>query len=332
MSIDIKKTSEALSKIHKISGDTMLRRLDDNCISREETIKLAINFFGTNRLYLAVDDTKIGKEYSTKIDGTSYNYDSSQKRTYKALCSVTVMLTNGKIALPIDHLLWVQKEIDQSCGYKTKIELAQILIDSLSDSIDIKCAILDGLFASKKMIKSFNEREIDFEMRFHSNRIITEGKNGKKVKVRGHKNLQLKNKRKSKTIKTDWDGIPIYVTAVKRIRKNSTIIIYQVSNFKAPARKHIRIYDYRWKIEMFFRTAKQSLGLTHCQSIKRSRQENHIFNVFFAYIIIQFERKKYKLKSPEMALRKIKQKSKLVIKGSFAAYDQNFHTLKTVNA
>ncbi len=58
-------------------------------------------------------------------------------------------------------------------------------------------------------------------MRFHSNRIITEGKDRKKV--RDHKNLQLKGKRKSKTIKTTWSGMTIYVTTVKRTRKNSTI-------------------------------------------------------------------------------------------------------------
>ena len=242
------------------------------------------------------------------------------------------MLSNGRFALPIDNLLLVQKEIDNPAEHKTKIELAQKLIDLLSNSIDIICVVVDGLYASKNMIRSLNERKINFEMRFHSNRIITEGKDGKKVKVRDHRNLQLKGKRKSKTIKTNWDGIPIYVTAVKRTRKNSTIIVYQVSNFKALARDHIRIYDYRWKIEMFFRTAKQSLGLTHCQSIKRSRQENHIFNVFFAYIILQFERKKYKLKSPEMALRRIKHKSHLVLKGSFAAFDQIFHTLETAHA
>lgn len=50
LSIDIKKTSEVLAKIHKISGDTMLRRLGNNCISRKELISLAIKYFGTTDL------------------------------------------------------------------------------------------------------------------------------------------------------------------------------------------------------------------------------------------------------------------------------------------
>lgn len=48
--IDIKKTSEVLAKIHKISGNTMLRRLDNNCISRKELISLVIKYFGTTNL------------------------------------------------------------------------------------------------------------------------------------------------------------------------------------------------------------------------------------------------------------------------------------------
>lgn len=32
---------------------------------------------------------------------------------------------------------------------------------------------------------------------------------------------------------------------------------------------------------------------------KKTLQENHIYNVFLAYAILQFERKKHRLKSPE---------------------------------
>jgi SRSO17 transposase len=63
----------------------------------------------------------------------------------------------------------------------------------------------------------------------------------------------------------------------------------------------MRIYGYRWNIEKFFRTAKQSLGLTHCQSTKKKLQENHIMNVFCAYAILECERNKKKLANPEQA-------------------------------
>lgn len=327
LSTDTKKTAESLAKVHNKSRDTMLRRLEYDCVTLYELVKIAIIFFASDHLYLIIDDTTISKRHSKCIEGSCDNYDSSTGRTQRSICSVTVMLSNGRVALPIHHSLWVQKEIAGS-GYKTKIEIAQDLIGLLSRLIRIKGVIIDGLYSSKKMIRWLDQRNIKFEMRFHSNRVITEGPDKKKVKVREHKKLQLRGKRKARTVSTTWDDIPVYVTAIKRVRKNSTIIVYQVSNAKMSARDHIRIYGYRWKIEMFFRTAKQSLGLTHCQSRKRVRQEHHIYNVFFAYIMLQFERKKRRLKTPEDALRKLKLKGHLLLKYLFAASDQIFQVLR----
>ena len=57
---------------------------------------------------------------------------------------------------------------------------------------------------------------------------------------------------------------------------------------------------------MFFRTAKQHLGLGDCQSRKLKLQKNHIINVFFAYALLQSKTIKQKLLNPETALRRFK--------------------------
>ena len=77
---------------------------------------------------------------------------------------------------------------------------------------------------------------------------------------------------------------------------------------KAFAKKHVQIYGFRWNIEKFFRTDKQYLGLTHCQLRSKNAQENHIFNVFFAYALLQFETKKFGLKNPESAAKQLKRR------------------------
>ncbi|MBA3953872.1 hypothetical protein H0X48_00930 [Candidatus Dependentiae bacterium] len=68
-------------------------------------------------------------------------------------------------------------------------------------------------------------------------------------------------------------------------------------------------YSYRRNIEKFFRTAKQSLGLTHCPSVKQKLQENHIMNVFGAFTILQVERRKHALPNPEAALKRLRHKN-----------------------
>jgi len=183
------------------------------------------------------------------------------------------------------------------------------------------------------MLRWLEEKNINYEMRFHSNRLIQIKAEGKPVKVRDCEALKLTNKRRAKTVKVLWDGIIIYVTAVKRINKKGiSSIVYQVSNAKLSAREHVQLYNYRWNIEVFFRTAKQSLGLTECQSRKSLLQSNHIYNVFFAYIILQFERRKQHFKNPECALRQIKRKSYASLISYLSSLDQIFQTFGTTYA
>nr|MBA3752395.1 transposase [Candidatus Dependentiae bacterium] len=84
-----------------------------------------------------------------------------------------------------------------------------------------------------------------------------------------------------------------------------------ISNVAMLPRNHVNTYNKRWAIEKFFRTGKQHLGLADCQSRKKTLQEKHIYNVFLAYMILQFERKKNKFKNPERALYHIKQQKNI---------------------
>lgn len=93
--------------------------------------------------------------------------------------------------------------------------------------------------------------------------------------------------------------------------------MYQVSNFKAVDKTHVKLYSYRWCIEMFFRTAKQHLGLNDCQTRTKISQENHIKHVFLAYILLQIERSNKYLKNVEEALIRVKRKNYQILKHHF---------------
>jgi SRSO17 transposase len=327
-----KKTSESLASSYGKSGDTMLRILDKQCVTIDELVRLAVETFGTNFLHVILDDTLIEKMHSKYIEGSGDNYDSSNGRTYRSLSTVVAALSNGKFVLPVHHEFWIKKEVDTD-KYKTKIEIAQELIQQLRGPIRINMIILDGLYASEDMLYWLDKNDMKYEMRFHSNRKIFDSGTKTFVKVREHKELQLNNKRSSRTIKTMWKNLSVYITAVKRTnRKGIDSIVYQISNFKMHSRKHVCIYSYRWNIESFFRTAKQHLGLTHCQSRKKTMQKNHISNVFFAYAILQLERKNRKLKTPEAALRALKHKTHPYLTCHLTSLDQILQAFRATHA
>jgi hypothetical protein len=307
LSTDMKKTCESLGKTIEKSGDSMLRLLHQPIVSMDGLVEIAKKMFVKKNIFLIIDDTLIEKCFSKVIEGTSDNYDSSNKTIYRSLCSIVAMLTDGTIAIPITQSLWTSREFSEDT-YKKKYELAQELIVQICEQIDISMVIADGLYATKNMLQWLMDKRIFFEMRFHSNRVIECSET--KQAIRDLSILKLRKSRFRRTIAASWKGMILYFTAIKRWSpKMGYHVIYQVSNKKASARDHEKFYSFRWNIEMFFRTAKQYLGLKDCQARLKIAQINHIMNVCFAYTILQYERITHKCSSPEDALRRIKSKT-----------------------
>jgi hypothetical protein len=58
----------------------------------------------------------------------------------------------------------------------------------------------------------------------------------------------------ARTIKVEWHGIELHLTANKLINKNgSERIVYQAATYKAKPAEHVRAYKIRWTIEKLFR-------------------------------------------------------------------------------
>lgn len=301
-----RKTCEIISSEAGLSGDTFLRILNRKMVTIDDLVKLAQKALIGNKWYLIIDDTIIDKLYAKVIEGACDNYDSASKNIYRSLCSIAAVITDGKTVIPIEQMLWISKEFAPN-NYKKKWELAHELIEKLKNVLPIYMLIADGLYATENMIKKCLDKNIFFEMRFHSNRIVEW--NGNKAQIKKWTDLELKGRRCKRSRCAYWRGMKLYFTAFKRVAKTGRVtIVYQVSNYKASAREHVQNYGYRWGIEMFFRTAKQHLGLNHCQVQNQSAQENHIRNVFFAYALLQIEKKKHRLKNTEDALRRLKRK------------------------
>jgi hypothetical protein len=318
------KTCESMGELADISGDSMLRLLDKE-VPLKEKCEFVKGFFKKKSLYVIVDDVLIAKIYSKIIEGTSYQYDSSRHISYQSLCSVVAMVSDGYTNLPVAHQLWVSQEL-LGDEYKTKTQIAMDIIKSISQFFKVRQVIADALYSTEWFIKTLYQLGFKLELKIHSNRVVIL-KSGEKVQIRNAFGSKLRGKRYYTTL-VEWRGMSLYITAFKRYNKYDEYkIIYLVSNFSAPARDHARIYDYRWNIEKFFRTAKQHLGLKDCQSRSATRQTNHIDNVIMAYIILQVMKRKLRLKSPEAALKRLKSLSFIQLMFRIEAPDQIFHAM-----
>lgn len=159
--------------------------------------------------------------------------------------------------------------------------------------------MLDGLYASKDMMKFLNSRNIRFEMRMGSNRVF-EPENGKKVKIRDLKSLRPQRNARSRT----QNGLRLYITSEIRINKRGErSVVFLVSNYEAHSKDRVAAYKLRWNIEMIFRTSKQSLGLEECSSRSLKKQTIHIYLVFVSYAFLQDQRISRGCKNVEEAIK-----------------------------
>jgi DDE superfamily endonuclease len=176
-----RKTCEAIALATGKSGDALLRLLNEGLTIMEDLIAIAKKFFIGKILYLIIDDTIISKIHSKIIEGTSDNYDSSSRNSYRSLCSVTAMISDGNIAIPISQKIWTAEEFTGDT-YKKKSELSQELITIIRSHLDVKMFLADGIYATQEMMRWLIASSFSFEMRFHSNRVIDY--HGNKIAIR----------------------------------------------------------------------------------------------------------------------------------------------------
>ena len=165
----------------------------------------------------------------------------------------------------------------------------------------------DGAFASKDFLLWCVNNKVSAEVRMRSNCSVMY--KNEKIRIRDIKELRPKGRQMARTTAVIWHGIPLFITAQRRIdKKGEESIVFQASTFEATPIRHVEIYQLRWNIEKMFRTTKQHLGLQECSARKMEIQESHIASVFFAYALLQCERKKQNLTTPKAALRAAERK------------------------
>ncbi len=273
--------------------------------------------------FFVIDDSVVTKQFSKCIEGTSEVFDTITNRSCLGLSLITVAWTNGSETIPLVYALWYNKDVAKD-EYKTKIALAQELILSIPSSISVQGLIFDGLYATKDMMEFLVQKNIRFVARAATNRVVES--DGVKRSLKQHPSLKLRRNENSRTIKAEWHGLMLYYTVEKRKdKKGETSIVFLVSNFPDSSKEYVRIYKLRWGIEMFHRTAKQSLELKDCQSTNLDMQKVRICNLFYIYAFLQHQKKLRKASSVEFVIRSLQMLKPEELMVALVAFNQIFH-------
>lgn len=300
LSFERNKTTSAVSRESGESQSNASRFLKKLCISMSNLVTTVKNLFNNKPINLVIDDFVISRRYSKETEGTSSMIDQSTKGFTNGIKIVGAGLTDGKLFLPIDLEQWIAEFIAGE-GYLKKSKLAEKIISRvLSLGINIKYFILDGLYFSEDFINFLNKNNLKFIIKAKTTTCVFY--KGQRIQLQCCPDLRLNANQNQKKIKANWMGKDWYFIAIRRTGKHGDKIIYLIANFEAKSKLYSKAYDSRWTIEKFIRTGKQSLGLKDSGSQDAGVYLNHIRCVFFAYSILQFIMKKFRLKSAEQAI------------------------------
>ena len=320
-----KKSFQAMSTIVNKSGSTIKRWLYPADNSFEQMVIIANQLFANKKkLYLAIDDTLIKKAYSKQMVGSGWFYESKIGKkilAYKVLCAA---IGDGRYLIPTNTSFLFDKDLLGS-AIQSKDEIVKSVISNTLSMFRDKeiIVVMDGAFATKKLLRWALDNKIAVEVRMHSNRKVQF--KGKSVVIRDIKKLNPKGRHFARTVTVSWHGILLDITGCRRIDKHGNeSIVYQAATYRTKPSEHVKAYKARWSIEKCFRTCKQHLGLQDCYSTKMDVQFNHVASVFYSYAIVQLEMKKRRFNTPEETIRTFKRKNVSFLIRTISPPDQIF--------
>jgi len=322
-----KKNFEAMGRSILKSGDTIKRMLPAPDSIQVLLGQIALKLFAHKKnLILVIDDTLIHKIHSQYMQGSGRFYDTGIGRRVLAFKLLVCGITDGRYFIPLSFAFLFSRELcpNQNPSKDTLVkQMIQNVLTLFSKSLVNIIVAVDGAFATKSFLLWCHEHDIKAEARMHCNRVVYY--KGKSVAINAIKELQPKGRYMSRTIAVLWHGIPLYITAQRRIDKHGKeSIVYLAATYQAQPNNHVENYKKRWAVEMCFRTIKQHLGLRDCHSRLLDIQSGHVAAVLLGYSILQLSRKTLKFRTPEDSMRHFKQQKVSIAKHRIYRMVQNF--------
>jgi hypothetical protein len=265
------------------------------------------------------------------MQGTGYFYDTKMGRRINAYKLILCIISNKKFAIPTFCSYLFSKELEQHMPKrpKNKFEIAKACVDLAMQLFHDKeiIVVADGLYATIKFVQWCYENNIKAELRMASSRVIEYKENRISLKdLAIEHGIRPKGRQMARTVTAIWHGMSLEFTVERRIDKHGNeSIVFQVATYKTLPREHVANYKCRWPVEKVIRTGKQSLGLGDCFSTLFSIQHNHVAAILLAYALVQVERKRQKLKTPEEAIRRLEKKNVAFLERRFIRFLDDNH-------
>jgi len=248
---------------------------------------------------LIIDDT-INRKTGKHMEEAGYHYDSADRKAVWGHDLVTTHYVNGETEYPLRLNLYVKREtcLNEGRVFKTKIELACEQIAAYTPPTGTRTVVaFDSWYFCRQVTEAAAARGYDWVTQAESNRIVhvngdemnvTElakslpGKNFKVVKVRGEVHSLC--------------GVEAWMPRAGDVKlvvawEEDGFHFYVSNRVDWTAKQVLEAYKVRQSIEVFYRDAKQSLGLEAYQMRRGRGAIIHCHLAFNAYTLLALLRR-----------------------------------------
>lgn len=253
---------------------------------------------------LAIDDTVIEKRTMTKnMEGLLFHYSHTKGKNTYGHCIVSSHYRMGDISIPYDFEFYLNEKGAQKLKspFKTKIEIAQELIERFKPFGDERVFItMDSWYTSEKLVKTALAKGYHCIGAVKINRVFRLSEYGEKHKLSKYVS-NLKNSSFEsmilngeaylvRRIDVYMSGIGLVTLVITKRMKDRSIRCVLSTDMYLSTESILKIYGYRWDIEVGYLYLKDRLGMGHYQMRKLKAIKKYCALVIIAYGLLEILR------------------------------------------
>jgi SRSO17 transposase len=252
---------------------------------------------------LVIDDT-LSHKSGKHIEGVNIHYDHAEGKYALGHQLVTSHLVAGWLSIPIDFELYRRDEGQED--FRSKQELARALIGrAVGEGFSFECVLLDSWYFNAENASYIEGLGKDWVAGCKSNRlvlmpdgwvsissylqgvkkgefqeVVIQTAEGEKRFWAYAKNVTMKGRQRVRLLASYDD---------EKMEGEPKIIVTNVLSWDA--KTILKTYLKRWRIDSFYREAKQDLGLEDYEVRKMRGVRRHWLMVFLAHTLLQLSPK-----------------------------------------
>jgi SRSO17 transposase len=250
---------------------------------------------------LSIDDTVIEKRTMTKnMEGLLFHYSHTKGKSTYGHCIVSCHYRIGNISIPYNFEFYLSKKEAKRLQqkFKTKIEIAQYLIERFKPFDNERVFItMDSWYTSETLIKTAQAQGYHVVGAVKMNRVFRLSEYGEKHKLSSYVSNLKNSSFENMTLNGEaylvrrkdvyMNGTGLITLVITKRKKDRSIRCVLSTDMDLSTESILKIYGYRWDIEVGYLYLKDRLGMGHYQMRRLKAIKKYCALVIVAYGLLE---------------------------------------------